>query len=39
MITTGPTMEEWYEMNIYTECPYDHKNCDECWFDCGDDVE
>lgn len=38
MITNSLTMEEWYEMNIYTECPYDHA-CETCWFDCGDDVD
>jgi len=36
MITAGLTAQEWYEMNVYTECPYDHR-CSECWFDCGDD--
>ena len=30
------TMAEYYESEVYTECPYDYQ-CETCWFDCGDD--
>ena len=31
-----PTAYELEEM-VYCECPYEHKQCETCWFDCDED--
>ena len=33
-----PTLQELDDM-AYFECPYDPKDCENCEYDCGDDIE